>query len=147
MAVYKGFFKPKNPKKYKGDCTNIIYRSSYELKMMMYLDEHPNVILWGSEEYIIPYRSPLDNKIHRYFVDFNVTLINNEGKKETLLIEVKPEKQTKPPERKNKKSKTFITEVRTWGVNEAKWKAAKEFCKDRGWKFAIFTERELGIKF
>ena len=82
MAVYKGFFKPKNPKKHKGDCTNIIYRSSYELKMMMYLDEHPNVLLWGSEEYIIPYRSPLDNKIHRYFVDFNVTLINNEGKKE-----------------------------------------------------------------
>lgn len=148
MAVYKGFFKPKNPKKYKGDATNIVYRSSWELKMMMYLDEHPNVLIWGSEEVIIPYRSPLDNKIHRYFVDFIVTSINSAGVKETTLIEVKPEKQTKPPERtKNKRAKTYLTEVKTWGVNEAKWKAANEFCKDRGWKFRIFTEKELGIKY
>ena len=73
MKTYKGYFKPKNPKKYKGDPTNIIYRSSWECKLMIRLDEDPNVISWGSEEIIIPYRSPIDNKIHRYFVDFIVT--------------------------------------------------------------------------
>lgn len=147
MKTYKGYFKPKNPKKYKGDPTNIIYRSSWECKLMIRLDEDPNVISWGSEEIIIPYRSPIDNKIHRYFVDFIVTKINKEGIKETILIEVKPEKQTKPPKIQKNITRKYITEVKTWGVNEAKWKAAKEFCADRKYKFIILTEHELGIKF
>jgi hypothetical protein len=146
MKTYKGYFKPKNPKKYKGDPTNIIYRSSWECKLMIRLDEDPNVISWGSEEIIIPYRSPIDNKIHRYFVDFIVTKINKEGIKETILIEVKPEKQTKPPKIQKNITRKYITEVKTWGVNEAKWKAAKEYCDDRKWKFYIFTEKELGVK-
>lgn len=146
MAAYKGFFKPKNPKKYKGDPTNIVYRSSWELKLMLYLDDHKDVISWSSEEIIIRYRSPIDGKIHRYFPDFKVTKINKEGKLETALIEVKPLYQTVPPERQNKITKKYITEVKNWGINEAKWKAAKEFCQDRGWSFHIFTERELGIK-
>lgn len=144
--MVKGFFKPKNPKKYKGDSTNIVFRSSWELKLMMYLDIHEDVIKWGSEEIIIPYRSPIDNKIHRYFVDFIVTKINKDGKKETILIEVKPFRQTKEPLKPKKMSKKFLTEVKDWGVNTAKWKAAEEFCKDRGWQFKIFTEYELGIK-
>lgn len=143
----QGFFKPKNPQKYKGDPTNIVYRSGWELKLMLYLDSRKDVISWGSEEIIIPYRSPIDGKIHRYFPDFIVTKINNEGKKETAVIEVKPYYQTLPPENsKNKSKKRFLTEVYTWGLNEAKWKAAKEYCKDRGWSFHIFTEKELGIK-
>jgi hypothetical protein len=144
--MVKGFFKPKNPKKYKGDPTNIVYRSSWELKLMMFLDNHQDILKWGSEEIIIPYRSPIDNRIHRYFVDFIVTKINKDGKQETILIEVKPSKQTKEPVRPKKVSKKFITEVKDWGVNTAKWKAAEEFCKDRGWQFKIFTEYELGIK-
>ena len=147
MKTYKGFFRPKNPQKYMGDPTNIIYRSRWELKLMMYLDDHRDVIKWGSEEVVIPYRSPIDGRVHRYFVDFVVTKINKEGKRETSLIEVKPAAQTKPPERQTKKTKRYITEVMTWGVNEAKWKAAKEFCEDRGWTFHVFTERELGIDF
>lgn len=146
MKTYKGYFKPKNPKKYKGDPTNIIYRSSWECKLMIRLDEDPNVISWGSEEIVIPYLSPIDNKIHRYFVDFIVTKINKEGIKETILIEVKPEKQTKPPKIQKNITRKYITEVKTWGVNEAKWKAAKEYCDDRKWKFYIFTEKELGVK-
>lgn len=142
----KGFFRPTNPQKYKGDSTSIVYRSSWELKFMMYLDKHPEVLSWGSEEIIIPYRSPIDNKVHRYFPDFIVTKLNREGKRETILIEVKPEHQTKPPKRQSKPTKRYLTEVTTWGVNEAKWKAANEYCKDRGWTFHIFTERELGIK-
>jgi hypothetical protein len=148
MTKYnKGKFKPKNPNKYKGNPTEIVWRSSWELKLMLYLDEHKDVISWGSEEVIIPYRSPIDGKVHRYFPDFIVTKINKEGKKETSIIEVKPEYQTKPPKKKSKVTKTYITEVKTWGINEAKWKAALEFCKDRGWSFHIFTEKELGIKF
>lgn len=143
----QGFFKPKNPKKYKGDPTNIVYRSGWELKLMLYLDSRPEIISWSSEEIIIPYRSPIDNKIHRYFPDFIVTKINKEGKKETVVIEIKPYNQTIPPKKLQEKlSKRFITEVKNWGINEAKWKAANEYCKDRGWSFHIFTEKELGIK-
>lgn len=146
MKTYKGFFKPKNPTKYKGNPSNIVYRSSWELKLMIRLDEDPNIISWGSEEIVIPYRSPIDNKIHRYFVDFIVTKINKDGSKETVLIEVKPEKQTKPPKIQKNITKKYLTEVKNWGVNEAKWKAAKEYCEDRKWKFYIFTEKELGVK-
>jgi len=147
MKSYKGFFKPKNPNKYKGDSSNIIYRSRWELKFMMELDHSKDIISWGSEEVIIPYRSPIDGKIHRYFTDFIVTKINSEGIKETLIIEIKPLKQTKPPKIQTKLTKQYITEVKTWGVNEAKWKAATAYCKDKGWTFHILTEKELGIKF
>lgn len=146
MKTHTGRYKPKNPKKYKGDPTNIIYRSSWELKLMLRLDSDPNVLEWASEEIIIPYRSPIDNRYHRYYIDFFVTLINKEGKKQTLLIEVKPLKQTRPPKVQKKVTKKYLTEVKTWGVNEAKWNAAIEYCKDRNWEFKIFTEKELGIK-
>jgi hypothetical protein len=146
MKYYQGRFKPKNPKKYLGDPTNIIYRSGWELKFMRFCDSHPNVIQWGSEEVVIPYISPIDGKVHRYFTDFIVKQLNTMGKKETLIIEVKPKAQTRPPEKKSRVTKRYLTEVKTWGVNQAKWKAANEFCKDRGWKFKIVTETDLGIK-
>lgn len=146
MNTYKGYFKPKNPQKYQGDPTNIVYRSRWELKLMMYLDDHKEVLTWSSEETIIPYRSPIDGKIHRYFPDFKVTKINKEGKKETALIEIKPLSQTQPPKKQTNITKRYLTEVKTWGINEAKWKAAQNYCLDRGWSFHIFTERELGIK-
>lgn len=145
---YKGKYRPKHPNKYNGDPTNIIYRSSWELKLMVYLDEHNDIVQWSSEEFCVPYRSPIDGRMHRYFPDFWI-------KRRTggcVLIEVKPHKQTRPPDIKNKnKTKTgrisrrYLNEVKTWGINEAKWKAANEYCKDRGWKFKIMTEKELGI--
>lgn len=143
---YKGFFKPKNPKKYKGDPTQIVYRSWWECMYMMQLDTDDKVISWSSEELIIPYRSPLDKKVHRYFPDFVVTKINKEGKRQTFVIEIKPSSQTKPPEKKQKQTKRYLTEVATWGINESKWKYAESYCKDRGWIFQILTEKELGIK-
>lgn len=146
MKLYQGRFKPRNPQKYRGNISNIVYRSSWELKLMYRLDSDDQIISWGSEENPIPYRSPLDNRIHRYFPDFIVTKLNKDGKRETLMIEVKPFKQTQVPERKERVTKKYLTEVKTWGINEAKWKAAKEYCKDRGWKFLILTEYELGIK-
>lgn len=147
MATYKGIFKPNNPQKYRGDPTNIVYRSRWELLVMTRLDKDPNVIWWSSEETIIPYRSPVDNRYHRYFVDFTVRLRTQEGKTKTVLIEVKPLAQTKPPavQQGKKKSRRYINEVMTWGVNSAKWKAAKEYCRDRGYEFMIMTENEIGV--
>lgn len=137
----KGYFKPRNPSRYEGDPTNIVYRSSWELRVMFWLDKHPEVISWSSEEIIIPYLSPLDNKWHRYFVDFKVRTI-----KGTSLIEVKPASQTVAPiARKGKSKRTYLTEVRTWAVNQAKWKAAENYAELRGWNFIKFTEKEIGV--
>jgi len=141
---YKGRFTPKNPKKYAGDYSNIVYRSLWELKVMKYLDENSNVIYWASEELVIPYVSPVDNKVHRYFPDFIVKVLNKEGKETTMVLEVKPEKQTRPPSQK-RKTKQFIQESITYAINEAKWKAAELFCLEHGWKFKIITEKDLGI--
>jgi hypothetical protein len=141
---YKGRFTPKNPKKYAGDSSNIVYRSLWELKVMKYLDENSNVIYWASEELVIPYVSPVDNKLHRYFPDFIVKVLNKEGKETTMVLEVKPEKQTRPPSQK-RKTKQFIQESITYAINEAKWKAAELFCLEHGWKFKIITEKDLGI--
>lgn len=142
----KGYFRAKYPKKYKGNPTNIIYRSSYELKLMMFLDKNPNVIEWASEEFFIPYKSPLDGKIHRYFPDFWVKKKNREGIIETIVIEVKPGNQTIPPKPKKTITKQYLREVQTWGLNQAKWESANKYCNAKGWKFLIATEKELGIK-
>jgi hypothetical protein len=141
----QGQFKPRNPHKYKGNPTNIIYRSSWELKLMGYLDRHEEIISWSSEEIRIPYRSPIDNKIHTYYPDFLVTKLNKEGKKETALIEIKPFNQVMEPKKQSNITRKYITEVKTWGINKAKWTAAESYCLDRGWSFHIFTEKELGI--
>lgn len=101
------------------------------------------IINWASEELVIPYISPADGRWHRYFVDFVIKVKDKNGKLKTWMIEVKPKKQTQPPEIKKKITKQYITEVTTWGVNQAKWKAAKEYCLDRGWEFIIFTEDQL----
>jgi hypothetical protein len=144
---YKGFFKPANPQKYRGNPLNIIYRSRWELKFMMYLDSHKDVLSWGSEELIIPYVSPIDGRIHRYFPDFIVKKKNVDGKIETVVVEIKPLYQTKQPMPQTKRTKKYINEVRTWGINTAKWKAAEKFCNERQWRFIIMTEKELGIKY
>lgn len=146
MASYKGKFTPKYPEKYRGNPTNVIYRSLWELKVMRYFDSHPGVIEWASEEVIIPYVSPIDNRVHRYFPDFYVKMKNREGIIETLIIEVKPSAQTKEPQVQEKRTRRYIKEVYTYGINQAKWQAAEEFCKDRRWQFKVMTEKELGIK-
>jgi hypothetical protein len=143
--AYSGKFTPKYPNKYMGDATNIVYRSSWECKVMSWLDSNENVISWASEEIIIPYKSPVDGRYHRYFPDFLVKVKTKENKLNTLLLEVKPKKQTQPPEQKKRITKQYINEVTTWGVNQAKWKAAEELCVDRSWEFKILTEDHLGL--
>jgi len=141
---YKGWFKPKNPNKYKGDANNIVYRSSWELRVMKYLDDHPSVLWWVSEELPIPYRSPIDQKVHRYFPDFIVRLKQADNKEITVVLEVKPHKQTQKPTQK-RQTKRFIQEAMTYAVNQEKWRAADLFCKEHGWQFKIITEKELGL--
>ena len=140
---YKGWFTPRNPSKYKGDATNIVYRSSWELRVMKYLDEHPNIVWWASEELPIPYKSPVDQKVHRYFPDF-IARIRQKDKEITVVMEVKPHKQTQLPTQKRRTQK-FLQEVATYAVNQEKWRAADLFCKEHGWKFMLITEKELGL--
>jgi hypothetical protein len=142
----QGKFRPSKPEKYKGDPTNIVYRSSYELKFMQYCDLTESVNEWRSEEFFIPYISPIDNKVHRYFPDFFVKYKDKNGVGRTLVVEIKPQKDLNMPEQNPKrKTKSWAYKVKTWAINQAKWKAAKEFCSDRKWEFRILTEKELGI--
>ena len=143
--AYQGFFKPINPKKYKGDPTNIVYRSGWERRAMQSFDENVNIIRWSSEEIVIPYVSPVDNRLHRYFVDFYAQVRTASGHLKSYLLEIKPAKQAKEPVQKKRITKQYINEVVTWGVNQAKWKAATEYCLDRGWEFKIITEDHLGL--
>lgn len=145
--AYKGKFRPKHPEKYRGDPTKIIYRSLWERNCMRYFDDNPNVLKWSSEEVIVPYKSPLDGRYHRYFPDFLIRIKNKQGQLETIMIEVKPYKETKEPKPQKRLTKNYLYEVKTWSINKSKWEAAIEFCKDRRWKFMIITEKELGIKY
>lgn len=142
----QGWFKPLNPKKYIGDPTNIVYRSGWEKKFMSWLDTKESVTAWSSEEVIIPYISPVDNRPHRYFVDFYVETVGSNGETKKMLIEVKPRVQTQEPKSPKRRTKRYITEVVTYGVNQAKWKAAEEYCRKKGWEFKIITESELFAK-
>tara|TARA_Y100000746_G_C15280933_1_gene357624 strand:- start:286 stop:720 length:435 start_codon:yes stop_codon:yes gene_type:complete len=143
--AYKGKYYPSFPRKYKGDPTNIIYRSLWERKFMVYCDKNQNILEWASEEIAIPYRSPIDNRVHRYFPDFYMKVKEFNGKIKRYVIEVKPAKQTKPPAKPKRQTKGYIREAYEYAKNQAKWKMAREFCADRQWEFKVVTEKELGI--
>ena len=142
---YKGKYYPSYPRKYKGDPTNIIYRSLWERKFMVYCDKNESILEWASEEISIPYRSPIDNRVHRYFPDFYMKVQERGGKVKRYMIEVKPAKQTKPPVKPKRQTKGYIREAYEYAKNQAKWKMAREFCADRQWEFKVVTEKELGI--
>lgn len=138
----QGVFTPNNPQKYKGSLP-IFYRSSLELKVFRTIDQNPNIMSWGSESVVIPYISPIDNKIHRYFVDLNLTLLSN-NKYEKYLVEIKPYIQTiAPTTSTRKKPQTILYEKVTYSVNQAKWKAAEMWCAKHNYKFIIYTEKHL----
>jgi hypothetical protein len=143
---YKSRYSPRYPQKYKGDSNNIICRSSWERRFCSWCDLNENIIAWGSEEFSISYYNPAKQKICRYFPDFIIKVKEQTGEIKTYVVEVKPKKQTQPPKPKSRVTKSFIYEATTYAVNQAKWKAADEWCKDRMMKFMIITEDELGIK-
>jgi len=142
----KSKYKPEHPEKYKGDANNIICRSNWERRFCRWCDLNENIISWGSEEFWVPYLSPVDNRVHRYFPDFIIKVREQSGEIRTYVIEVKPKKQTVPPKQKSRVTKSFLHEAKTYAVNQAKWKAADEWCKDRMIQFKVITEDELGIK-
>ena len=143
---YKGKYKVRCPYKYKGDPTKVIYRSLWELKFMRYCDTNINILEWGSEEMYVWYRSPVDNRPHRYFPDFYIKAKESNGKIKKYIIEVKPKKQTAPPPKPKRQTKGYLREAFEYAKNQAKWKAANEWCIDRGFEFKVLTENELGIK-
>ena len=144
--AYKGKYKVRAPYKYKGNPTKVIYRSLWELKFMTYCDTNINILEWGSEEVYMWYRSPVDNRAHRYFPDFYIKVREKDGTIEKYIIEVKPQRQTKPPAKPKRQTKGYLREAFEYAKNQAKWKAANEWCLDRGFEFKVITEKELGIK-
>ena len=104
-GTYKSIFKPKHPKKYIGDASQISCRSNWEREFCNYCDSNSNIVTWASEEFSIPYVSPLDNKRHRYYPDFLIQVKESDGKLKKYVIEIKPKKQCAPPI-KNPKRKT-----------------------------------------
>lgn len=142
MAKFlRGKYKPKHPEKYIGDINNIVYRSSWELSFVKYIDNNPSIKKFNMEGVVIPYVSPIDNKVHRYYVDFILEYTNTKGETKMALVEVKPHKQTQPPVPPKKKSKYYINEVLTYHVNMAKWKTAIDFCNKNSMDFVVLTEK------
>lgn len=139
--AYKSKYKPINPEKYIGNLENIICRSSWERKVCKFLDLNENVIRWASEELAIPYFSHIDKKWHRYYPDFLCEVKDKSGKIRKQILEIKPEKQTKPPKKKN--TVNYLNEMKTYSINNYKWEAAKKFCEENGWEFKILTEKDI----
>lgn len=139
MKTYKGLYKVKNPEKYLGDVKNVVYRSGWERSVCIYLDESSQVKSWGSEETIIPYLCETDKKVHRYFMDFKITYTNGR----TVLVEVKPHKETIPPKTVGKPRKQVINETLKYIKNHSKWKATEEYVANKGWHFEIWDEHRL----
>lgn len=141
---YKTRFSPSNPTKYIGKIDNIICRSLWERKFCKFLDENQNIIRWSFETLRIPYLHPVDNQVHIYLPDFIIEKKSRNGEIETLVVEIKPLKQTKEPKPgKRKSKKSLINENITYAINTSKWRAAKDFCEKNKWKFVILTEKEL----
>lgn len=145
--AYKGRFIPTNPQKYRGNVENIIYRSRWEQVVMSRLDTNPSVLEWSSEELAIPYTDRTTGKLRRYFPDFWVKWKTKDGQVETVLIEVKPKTETRPPKKGTKTNKRYVQEVLTWGKNVSKWQAAQSFCKRQGWRWWVMTEDDIGLTF
>ena len=142
---YKGVYKPSNPKKYIGDPNNIIYRSLWERKFMYWCDHNENIMKWSSEEIWIPYLSPLDRRVHKYFPDFYIKYKTKEGIVKESLVEVKPKRQVEGPKPQKRMTQKQMYALKEYAKNQAKWAAAKEFCADRRWEFQILTEDNLGV--
>ena len=136
----QGIFRPKNKDKFIG--TKAIYRSGLELKFMRFCDNNPNVLKWSSENVVVPYVSPFDNKTHRYYID-NFIMIKEGNIIKKYLIEIKPFRQTSPPKTKYRKKEHLIYEQKQWIINNSKWEAARKFAKRKGYEFKIITEKDF----
>ena len=141
----QGIYKPVHREKYRG-AKLPEYRSSWELKFFQWCDRNVNILEWSSESVIVPYVSPVDKRVHRYFVDSNILLREDDNIKR-YLVEIKPSQQTKPPVNSSRKKKsTVIYENVMYAVNQAKWAAAEKYAKKKNMEFIILTENELNLR-
>ena len=141
--AYSGKFRPKNPHKYRGNINNIVWRSTWELKLLKYLDSNSSVKEYASEEIVIPYHSPIDNKMHKYYVDFYVVYEAPDKTTKKYLVEVKPHIQTIQPIQPKRITESYNKSIMTYITNQCKWKAAKKFCEMNGLEFLVLTEYHL----
>ena len=140
----KGKFFPKNPQKYIGNPNNIVFRSAWERTFMEYCDKHSNITKWASEEIAIPYYFVGDSKWHKYYPDFLIQVNTHDNKHQVWMVEIKPDKQTRlNVGRPAKSTRRHLTEALTYAKNQAKWKAAENYCEKKGWKFKVVTEKDL----
>ena len=139
----QGIFAPVNQRKYAGKVDAISFRSGWELRFMRWCDSNPAVLVWSSEEIVIPYFSAVDQKPHRYFVDFLIKVAKRDGTFQKYLIEIKPHAETLPPVKK--KSKFYQSQCETYVKNQEKWTAAAAWAKRNDCIFVVMTEYELGI--
>lgn len=133
----QGKFTPKYPEKYVGT-KSPTYRSSWEFAFMRFCDEHPSVNKWASEAIKIPYRNPLTGKHTVYVPDFFIAYSDRDGKQRVELIEVKPANQTL----KEKLGRSRSNQA-AWIVNQAKWEAARAYCKQKGIFFRVINEGDI----
>jgi hypothetical protein len=143
--TYKGKYKLKNPEKYVGDKDNVVYRSSWERRMMNYFDQTDSVIRWASEPFPIPYYNNIKGRIARYFPDFLIQSIDKNGHKQTTLIEVKPYSETIEPRKRKRQTKKYLREVLTYDINRSKWESAKQYCEKKNWQWLIITEKDVNF--
>ncbi len=142
----QGKFRPRNPDKYKGDPSNIVYRSSWEKIFCNWWDRNDKIVSWQSEEKCLWYDDPVSKKKRRYFPDFIIMYENSKGIMITEMIEVKPKSQVDgPPVNPKRRTQAWMRAVQTYVTNQAKWSAAAKVCEDRGWNFRLVTEKDLGI--
>lgn len=141
---YQGYYIVQNPEKYIGDVTKVIYRSSWEKKFASYCDLNSCVLKWSSETIVIPYFDPFKNEMKPYNVDFYMKVSEKDSFKE-FLVEIKPLRQLQKPDkpkgkRTTKKLNSYIREMKTYIINESKFKYAREYAKNRGCEFIVVTE-------
>lgn len=106
---------------------------------MQLFDHSSDIIQWSSEEVVVGYRSPVDNRQHRYFLDFWIK--RKDGRE--FILEVKPSKETVPPVQPKRMTAAYKKKVATYAINESKWAAARTYASKRGMEFQIITEKEL----
>lgn len=146
MKYLQGKFEPTKPEKYVGDVNKIVFRSSWEKQFFLWCDRTENIVKWNSEELVIPYMSPVDNRMHRYFVDAVIQVKDKTGKLNFYAVEIKPKAQTEMPKKPKRMSKSYLKAIETYAVNQGKWAAAKLWCESNKMTFQILTEEHLGIK-
>ncbi len=137
LKYSQGIYEIQNPNKYVGK-RRPRYRSSWELKFMQFCDSHPSVLKWSSETIQIPYFNPVKNKKTKYVPDFFIVYQDRQGVERAELIEIKPSKETNLA-KAGKSTRNQIMAV----VNQAKWQAADNWCKNLGICFRVITENEI----